>query len=161
MQILVARGHHHPAGRSNRHGRQGRPERRRRRRPPRRRSRAALGLPRARTLPDRLSCHHTRVRPCSGPVGHPRRRSGLPRDGGGRRPAAVRLHLLAGTSGRSRCHFGRPPVDLHWVYGYPAGEAPALSVRVLRTAHTEVETVLLVAFTDEMAGLWAAALSLN
>lgn len=45
------------------------------------------------------------------------------------------------------------------VYGYPGGAAASLSVQALRTAHTQVETVLLVAFTEEMAGLWDAALS--
>ncbi len=40
------------------------------------------------------------------------------------------------------------------VYGYPAGLAAALSVEAIRTARTDVELVLLVAFSDDMAEMW-------
>lgn len=45
------------------------------------------------------------------------------------------------------------------VYGYPAAEAAQVSVAALRGADTQVETVLLVAFTAHMAELWERALS--
>jgi O-acetyl-ADP-ribose deacetylase (regulator of RNase III) len=44
------------------------------------------------------------------------------------------------------------------VYGYPAAEAAQVSVAALRGAVTQVETVLLVAFTAHMAELWERAL---
>src|SRR4051794_5230092 len=44
------------------------------------------------------------------------------------------------------------------VYGYPEREAAAVSVAALLAARTEVESVLLVAFGQRMAALWAAAL---
>lgn len=44
-------------------------------------------------------------------------------------------------------------------YGYPAKEAAALSVHALQTARTEVDRVLLVAFSDDAAELWASALA--
>jgi len=40
------------------------------------------------------------------------------------------------------------------VYGYPAGLAAAVSVEAIRTAGTDVELVLLVAFSDDMAEMW-------
>lgn len=44
------------------------------------------------------------------------------------------------------------------VYGYPASEAALLSVEALTTATTDVKTVLLVAFSEHMAQLWAQAI---
>jgi O-acetyl-ADP-ribose deacetylase (regulator of RNase III) len=40
------------------------------------------------------------------------------------------------------------------VYGYPAGLAAALSVEAIRTARSDVELVLLVAFSEDMAEMW-------
>lgn len=40
------------------------------------------------------------------------------------------------------------------IYGYPAEDAARISVRALRGATTDVETVLLVAFSGEAARLW-------
>jgi len=40
------------------------------------------------------------------------------------------------------------------VYGYPEDEAARVSVAALRAATTQVETVLLVAFSGRMAQLW-------
>ncbi|MCG4756729.1 macro domain-containing protein, partial [Faecalibacillus intestinalis] len=37
------------------------------------------------------------------------------------------------------------------VYGYPGGLAAMLSVEAIITARTKVETILLVAFSDDMA----------
>lgn len=45
------------------------------------------------------------------------------------------------------------------VYRYPATEAAAVSVAALRGALTNVDSVLLVAFTAQMAKLWQSALS--
>ena len=45
------------------------------------------------------------------------------------------------------------------VYGYPAAEAAEISVAALRGAVTNVETVLLVAFTANIAEHWKRALS--
>lgn len=45
------------------------------------------------------------------------------------------------------------------VYGYPSDLAAQISVEALRSAVTNVETVLLVAFTPDMAELWEACLS--
>ena len=45
------------------------------------------------------------------------------------------------------------------VYRYPAAEAAEVSVAALRGALTNVNSVLLVAFTAEMAKLWQSALS--
>ena len=45
------------------------------------------------------------------------------------------------------------------VYRYPATEAAAVSVAALRGALTNVDSVLLVAFTPQMAKLWKPALS--
>ncbi len=45
------------------------------------------------------------------------------------------------------------------VYGYPAPEAARVSVGALRAARTRVELALLVARTEEQAGLWEAALA--
>jgi len=44
------------------------------------------------------------------------------------------------------------------VYGYPDDEAATASVEALRSATTEVERVVLVAFGRRMRELWAAAL---
>jgi len=44
------------------------------------------------------------------------------------------------------------------VYGYPADLATKLSIKALRTATTEVATVLLVAFSDDIGQLWDNAL---
>ena len=44
------------------------------------------------------------------------------------------------------------------VYGYPGGDAAMLSVEALLKADTQVETVLLVAFSDDMADMWDYAL---
>lgn len=40
------------------------------------------------------------------------------------------------------------------VYGYPGRQAAALSVKALATAWTDVEHVLLVAYSEEMADMW-------
>ena len=40
------------------------------------------------------------------------------------------------------------------VYGYPAGPAARSSVEALTTAVTDVETILLVAYNEDMARLW-------
>jgi O-acetyl-ADP-ribose deacetylase (regulator of RNase III) len=40
------------------------------------------------------------------------------------------------------------------VYGYPGGLAAMLSVEAIITARTDVEDVLLVAFSDDMADMW-------
>lgn len=45
------------------------------------------------------------------------------------------------------------------VYRYPAAEAAKVSVAALRGALTNVDSVLLVAFTAQMAKLWKSALS--
>ena len=45
------------------------------------------------------------------------------------------------------------------VYRYPAAEAAEVSVAALRGALTNVDSVLLVAFSAEMAKLWKSALS--
>ncbi|ROP44915.1 macro domain-containing protein [Pseudokineococcus lusitanus] len=45
------------------------------------------------------------------------------------------------------------------VYGYPAPEAARVSVGALRAARTRVELALLVARTEEQAGLWEGALA--
>ena len=45
------------------------------------------------------------------------------------------------------------------VYRYPAAEAAEVSVAALRGALTNVDSVLLVAFTAQMAKLWQSALS--
>ena len=45
------------------------------------------------------------------------------------------------------------------VYRYPAAEAAEVSVAALRGALTDVDSVLLVAFSAEMAKLWKSALS--
>ena len=45
------------------------------------------------------------------------------------------------------------------VYRYPAAEAAEVSVAALRGALTNVDSVLLVAFTPQMAKLWKSALS--
>jgi O-acetyl-ADP-ribose deacetylase (regulator of RNase III) len=44
------------------------------------------------------------------------------------------------------------------VYGYPREDAARVSVAALRSAATQVERCLLVAFDDDTAGLWSAAL---
>ena len=44
------------------------------------------------------------------------------------------------------------------VYGYPADEAAVISVQALRAAATEVERVLLVAFSRGMEARWGEAL---
>jgi O-acetyl-ADP-ribose deacetylase (regulator of RNase III) len=44
------------------------------------------------------------------------------------------------------------------VYRYPADEAAVVSVRALREARTQVESVLLVAFSRGMEARWAEAL---
>jgi O-acetyl-ADP-ribose deacetylase len=44
------------------------------------------------------------------------------------------------------------------VYGYPAASAAALSVEAVTTAPTEVEQVLLVAFSADMAQMWERCL---
>ncbi len=45
------------------------------------------------------------------------------------------------------------------VYGYPDNDAASVSVAALRSAKTAVEEVLLVAFSERMARLWAEALA--
>lgn len=40
------------------------------------------------------------------------------------------------------------------VYGYPGGLAAQLSVEAIMTADTNVETILLVAYSDDMAEMW-------
>jgi O-acetyl-ADP-ribose deacetylase len=45
------------------------------------------------------------------------------------------------------------------VFGYPADAAAAISVAALRSAATQVESALLVAFSPHMAVLWRRALS--
>jgi O-acetyl-ADP-ribose deacetylase len=45
------------------------------------------------------------------------------------------------------------------IYGYPAEAAARISVTAIRTAATEVETVLLVAFSGEAARLWQRELT--
>jgi O-acetyl-ADP-ribose deacetylase (regulator of RNase III) len=44
------------------------------------------------------------------------------------------------------------------VYDYPAEEAARISVQALRSAQTNAEVVLLVAFSDHAARLWEAEL---
>lgn len=44
------------------------------------------------------------------------------------------------------------------VYGYPPREAARVSVAALRSAHTRVERVLLVAFGEQAARLWEGEL---
>ena len=44
------------------------------------------------------------------------------------------------------------------IYGYPGGDAALLSAEALRTARTEVDLILLVAFSDDMAEMWDYAL---
>lgn len=45
------------------------------------------------------------------------------------------------------------------VYGYPLEEAARVSVRALREATTDVERIVLVAFSEQVARLWEAGLS--
>ena len=45
------------------------------------------------------------------------------------------------------------------IYGYPAEEAARISVAALRTARTDVERALLVAFGDRQAQLWERELA--
>lgn len=40
------------------------------------------------------------------------------------------------------------------VYGYPGGLAAMLSIEAIRFATTDVETILLVAFSDDVAEMW-------
>lgn len=40
------------------------------------------------------------------------------------------------------------------VYGYPGGLAAMLSIEAITTARTDVGTILLVAFSDDMAEMW-------
>ena len=44
------------------------------------------------------------------------------------------------------------------VYHYPPTDAARISVDAIRTATTDVETVLLIAFSNDMADLWNSAL---
>ncbi len=45
------------------------------------------------------------------------------------------------------------------VYGYPGGLAAQLSIEAIATAVTDVETIMLVAYSDDMAEMWDYCLS--
>ena len=90
-------------------------------------------------------------------MGDPRRRSPLRRPEQ-RRAAQVGLPPSSRPRRRGGSEAVAFPSISTGVYGYPGGLAAQLSVEAITTADTDVETILLVAYSDHMAAMWRSCL---